>query len=103
MAAAVGIIALFFFVHYLFASTSAHTAAVLRPASLAAVVAFGSARVTPAVVLMLLYTVGIMGVLTPYHGTGPAPVWFHAGLHRPRATSGSWGYCSESCTSAACC
>ena len=77
MAAAVGIVALFFFVHYLFASTSAHTAAVL-PAFLAAVVAFGSARVTPAVVLMLLYTVGIMGVLTPY-GTGPAPVWFHAG------------------------
>ena len=31
-----------------------------------------------AVVLMLLYTVGIMGVLTPY-GTGPAPVWCHAG------------------------
>ena len=77
MAAAVGIVAMFFFIHYLFASTSAHTAAVL-PAFLAAVVAFGSARVTPAVVLMLLYTVGIMGVVTPY-GTGPAPVWYHAG------------------------
>jgi L-tartrate/succinate antiporter len=77
MAAAVGIVAVFFLAHYLFASTSAHTAAVL-PAFLAAVVAFGSAEVTPAVVLMLLYTVGIMGVLTPY-GTGPAPVWCHAG------------------------
>jgi L-tartrate/succinate antiporter len=77
MAAAVGIVAVFFLIHYLFASTSAHTAAVL-PAFLAAVVAFGSERVTPAVVLLLLYTVGIMGVLTPY-GTGPAPVWYHTG------------------------
>jgi L-tartrate/succinate antiporter len=80
IAAAVGIVAVFFLIHYLFASTSAHTAAVL-PAFLAAVVAFGSARVTPAVTLMLLYTVGIMGVLTPY-GTGPAPVWFHSGYIR---------------------
>jgi L-tartrate/succinate antiporter len=77
MIAAIGIVSLFFLIHYLFASTSAHTAAVL-PAFLAAVVAFGTDRVTPAVVLMLLYTVGIMGVLTPY-GTGPAPVWYHAG------------------------
>lgn len=77
MMAAVGIVSLFFFLHYLFASTSAHTAAVL-PAFLAAVVAFGSDRVTPAVVLMLLYTVGIMGVVTPY-GTGPAPLWYHTG------------------------
>ena len=77
MAAAVAIVAVFFLIHYLFASTSAHTAAVL-PAFLAAVVAFGSAQVTPAVVLMLLYTVGIMGVLTPY-GTGPAPLWYHTG------------------------
>jgi L-tartrate/succinate antiporter len=77
MAAGVGIVSLFFLLHYLFASTSAHTVAVL-PAFLAAVVAFGSTRVTPAVVLMLLYTIGVMGVLTPY-GTGPAPVWFHTG------------------------
>ena len=76
-AAAVGIVAVFFLIHYLFASTSAHTAAVL-PAFLAVVVAFGGAELRPAVVLMLLYTVGIMGVLTPY-GTGPAPVWCHAG------------------------
>jgi L-tartrate/succinate antiporter len=77
MMAAIGIISVFFLVHYLFASTSAHTAAVL-PAFLAAVVAFGTDRVTPAVVLMVLYPVGIMGVVTPY-GTGPAPVWYHAG------------------------
>jgi len=77
MSAAVGIVTLFFLIHYLFASTSAHTAAVM-PAFLAAVVAFGSAQVTPAVVLMLLYTIGVMGVLTPY-GTGPATVWYHTG------------------------
>ena len=100
MVAGVGIVALFFVLHYLFASTSAHTVAVL-PAFLAAVVAFGSARVTPAVVLMLLYTIGVMGVLTPY-GTGPAPVWFHTGTS-PLGISGSSACCSVCSTSGDCC
>jgi L-tartrate/succinate antiporter len=82
MVAAVGIVSIFFLVHYLFASTSAHTAAVL-PAFLAAVVASGSDRMTPAVVVTLLYTVGIMGVLTPY-GTGPAPLGVHSGYNSTR-------------------
>ncbi len=73
---AVLMISLFFLLHYLFASTTAHATAVLPP-FLAAIVAVPGMPVT-AVVLTLVYSVGLMGVLTPY-ATGPAPVWFSAG------------------------
>jgi L-tartrate/succinate antiporter len=73
---AVVVIALFFVMHYFFASTTAHATAVL-PAFLAAVVAIPGMPVR-AVVLALVYSIGLMGVLTPY-ATGPAPVWFSAG------------------------
>jgi L-tartrate/succinate antiporter len=70
------LIAVFFGVHYLFASLTAHTAAVL-PVMLAA----GSA--VPGLpmkvfALLLCYALGIMGVITPY-ATGPAPVYFGSG------------------------
>jgi L-tartrate/succinate antiporter len=78
---AVGLIALFFVIHYLFASTTAHATAVL-PAFLVTVVAVPGMPVR-AVVLTMLYSVGLMGVLTPY-ATGPAPVWFSAGYITPR-------------------
>lgn len=74
--AAVLLIALFFAIHYLFASTTAHTTAVL-PAFLAAVVAIPGMPVD-AVVRTLVYSLSLMGVLTPY-ATGPAPLWFSAG------------------------
>ena len=74
--AAVLLISLFFVIHYLFASTTAHTTAVL-PAFLAAVVSIPGIP-TKAVVFSLVYSLGLMGVLTPY-GTGPAPLWFNAG------------------------
>ena len=77
---AVVLIALFFVIHYLFASTTAHATAVL-PAFLVAVVAVPGMPVR-AVVLTMLYSVGLMGVLTP-HATGPAPVWFSAGYVAP--------------------
>ena len=76
LATAVLLIALFFAIHYLFASTTAHTTAVL-PAFLAAVVTVPGMPVR-AVTLALVYSIGLMGVLTPY-ATGPAPVWFSAG------------------------
>ena len=59
---AVGLIALFFVIHYLFASTTAHATAVL-PAFLVTVVAVPGMPVR-AVVLTMLYSVGLMGVLT---------------------------------------
>jgi L-tartrate/succinate antiporter len=76
VATAVAVVAIFFFVHYLFASTTAHTTAVL-PAFLAVVVGVPGLPVE-AVVPMLVYAVGVIGVLTPY-ATGPAPVWYNAG------------------------
>jgi L-tartrate/succinate antiporter len=74
--AAVLMIALFFVLHYLFASTTAHATAVL-PAFLAVIVLVPGMPVEP-VVRTILYSVGLMGVLTPY-ATGPAPVWLGAG------------------------
>ena len=44
---------------------------------LAAVIAVPGMPVR-AVVLTLVYSLGLMGVLTPY-ATGPGPVWFSAG------------------------
>jgi L-tartrate/succinate antiporter len=72
----IALIALFFFVHYLFASTSAHTAAVL-PVFLAAIVTVSGLPVKP-VTLILIYSIALQGVLTPY-ATGPAPIWYSAG------------------------
>jgi L-tartrate/succinate antiporter len=72
----IALIALFFFVHYLFASTSAHTAAVL-PVFLAAIVTVSGLPVKP-VALILIYSIALQGVLTPY-ATGPAPIWYSTG------------------------
>ncbi|WP_048307831.1 anion permease [Halomonas sp. PR-M31] len=66
----------FYLLHYFFASTTAHTTALL-PVMLAA------ASGIPGVdlhmfILMLLPTLGFMGILTPY-ATGPSPVYYGSG------------------------
>jgi L-tartrate/succinate antiporter len=81
IAAMVGVIALFFLIHYLFASTTAHTAALL-PVFLAMVLAIKGVP-AKAVVLTLLYSLGLMGVLTPY-ANGPAAVWYGTGYIRSK-------------------
>jgi L-tartrate/succinate antiporter len=72
-----GLVAVFFLVHYMFATITAHATAVL-PVVLAAGVAVPG---VPAVsfALLLCYSLGVMGVLTPY-ATGPAPVYFGSGF-----------------------
>ncbi len=70
------LVALFFFIHYFFASLSAHTAAVL-PVVLAVGVKIAGIPVMP-FALLLVYSLGLMGVLTPY-ATGPAPVYYGSG------------------------
>jgi len=70
------LVAVFFGIHYLFASLTAHATAIL-PVMLAA----GSAvpgMPTKVFALLLCYALGIMGILTPY-ATGPAPVYFGSG------------------------
>jgi L-tartrate/succinate antiporter len=75
-AAAIAIVAVFFAVHYLIASGTAQTAALL-PVFLAAAVTIKGLPLRP-VVLLLLYSLGLMGVITPY-ANGPAPIYFSSG------------------------
>ncbi len=70
------LVVVFFVLHYLFASLTAHTTAVL-PLILAAGAAVPGLPLKP-FALLLCYSLGIMGVLDPY-ATGPAPVYFGSG------------------------
>ena len=74
--AMVVLIALFFFSHYMFASVTAHTTAML-PVMLAAGSAIPGIPVYHYALLLCL-TIGIMGVVSPY-GAGPSPVYFGSG------------------------
>lgn len=73
----VALAAFFFIVHYAFASLTAHTVVVL-PAILAAGAAFPGMPIG-VFALVMGYSIGLMGVLTPY-ATGPAPVYFGSGF-----------------------
>jgi L-tartrate/succinate antiporter len=68
--------AVFFLVHYLFASSTAHTTAVL-PVVLAAGAAIPGIPVK-AFALTLCFSLALMGIISPY-ATGPAPVWYGSG------------------------
>jgi L-tartrate/succinate antiporter len=70
------LVAIFFFVHYMFASSTAHTTAVL-PVVLAAGAAVPGIPV-PTFALLLCYSLGLMGVISPY-ATGPSPIWYGSG------------------------
>jgi len=76
------LVTFFFFVHYAFASLTAHTAAVL-PVVLATGMAVPGLPVD-VFALLLVYSLGLMGVLTPY-ATGPAPVYYGSGYVSRRA------------------
>ena len=69
-------VAIFFASHYMFASLTAHATA-LFPAFLAVGAAVPGMPVR-LFALALCYSVGLMGVLTPY-ATGPAPIYFGSG------------------------
>lgn len=70
------LVALFFLLHYMFASLTAHATALLP-------VMFATGMAVPGMpvrgfVMLMLFSLGLMGVLTPY-ATGPAPVYFGSG------------------------
>lgn len=67
---------LFYFIHYMFASVTAHVTAVL-PVMLAVGSAVPGINM-PQFAMMLCGTLGIMGILTPY-ATGPSPVYYGSG------------------------
>jgi L-tartrate/succinate antiporter len=70
------LVVLFFVIHYMFASITAHVTAIL-PVFLAAGMAVPGLPV-PIYALLLCFTLGIMGIITPY-ATGPSPVYFGSG------------------------
>lgn len=72
----IALVTIFFLVHYMFASLTAHTTAIL-PVILAAGSAVPGMPVKT-FALLLCYSLGLMGVITPY-ATGPAPVYFESG------------------------
>jgi L-tartrate/succinate antiporter len=70
------LVLVFYFLHYMFASITAHVTALL-PVMLAVgstIQGLPMQQFTG----MLLLTLGIMGVLTPY-ATGPSPVYYGSG------------------------
>ncbi len=76
MIAMLGLVTVFFFTHYLFASITAHVTAML-PVVLA--VGLGIPEMDMRTLALLLsLTLGIMGILTPY-ATGPSPVYYGSG------------------------
>ena len=82
MAVMLVLVIIFFLVHYMFASVTAHTSAVL-PVILAAGAAVPGMPVR-VFALLLVYSLGMMGVITPY-ASGPAPVYFGGGYISRRA------------------
>jgi L-tartrate/succinate antiporter len=71
------LVSLFFFIHYMFAGLTAHTTAVL-PVVLAAGMSIPGLPMRD-FIMLLGYSLGIMGVLTPY-ATGPSPVYYGCGF-----------------------
>jgi len=69
-------VVVFFVIHYLFASITAQTTALL-PVFLLAVLSVNGVP-TRGVTLILAYSLGLMGILTPY-ASGPAPIWYSSG------------------------
>ncbi len=69
-------VAVFFIIHYLFASITAQTTALL-PVFLLAILSVQGVP-AKAITLILFYSLGLMGVLNPY-ASGPAPIWYSSG------------------------
>jgi len=74
--AMVVLVSVFFFTHYLFASSTAHVTAML-PVMLAVGMGIPGLDMRH-FALILMLSLGIMGVLTPY-ATGPSPVYYGSG------------------------
>lgn len=70
------LIAFFFVAHYMFASITAHTTGLL-PVVLATAMAVPGVPVKM-FAMLLCYSLGLMGVITPY-ATGPSPIYYGSG------------------------
>jgi len=81
--AMLALVAIFFLLHYLFASVTAHVTALL-PVMLAVGMSIPGMDMGQFTLLLVL-SLGIMGIITPF-GTGPSPVYYGSGY----ITSGEW-------------
>lgn len=70
------LVAMFYLVHYMFASLTAHTTALLPVILATAMTVPGIPMKTLAI--LLCGTLGLMGILTPY-ATGPSPIYYGCG------------------------
>lgn len=77
LGALVGLVLLFFLLHYLFASSTAHATALL-PLMLTVATQIPGLPIAKAA-LALCLSLGLMGIITPY-GTGPSPVYAGSGF-----------------------
>ncbi len=73
----ISILSMFFLLHYFFASTTAHTTA-LMPIFLAIAVKLISPEQMIPFSILLAGSLGLMGIITPY-ATGPSPMWYGSG------------------------
>ncbi|WP_428025207.1 DASS family sodium-coupled anion symporter [Arcobacter sp.] len=71
------LLVLFFLFHYLFASVTAHTVALL-PLFLGIATNLVPAAMLQPIAILLVGSLGLMGIITPY-ATGPSPIWYGAG------------------------
>ncbi|WP_072679803.1 DASS family sodium-coupled anion symporter [Arcobacter sp. LA11] len=74
---AILLVILFFLFHYLFASVTAHTVALL-PLFLGVAANLLPTTMMQPLALLFVGSLGLMGILTPY-ATGPSPIWYGAG------------------------
>lgn len=74
--ACIVLVVAFYLLHYLFASNTAHTTALL-PAVLTIGATIPGMNM-PVFCLMMVTSLGIMGIITPY-GTGPSPIYYGSG------------------------
>ncbi|WP_430735293.1 DASS family sodium-coupled anion symporter [Halodesulfovibrio aestuarii] len=72
------LVLMFFVLHYFFASTTAHTTA-LMPLFMVTAVSLLPPEMLPRIALMLAASLGLMGIITPY-ATGPSPIWYGSGF-----------------------
>src|SRR5512132_4100379 len=76
MTIVVSLTVVYFVVHYMFASLTAHTTALL-PVLLTAAIAVPEMPVK-LISLLFCYTLGLMGIISPY-ATGPGPIYYGSG------------------------
>ena len=76
MTIVVALTVIYFVVHYMFASLTAHTTALL-PVLLTAAIAVPDMPVK-LISLLFCYTLGLMGIISPY-ATGPGPIYYGSG------------------------